>query len=41
MLNNFSPVQPIFTCNTPMDSAQLAEFQGIIKIIADPFLGEQ
>jgi hypothetical protein len=27
LLNNFSPVQPILTCNTPIDSAQLAETQ--------------
>jgi hypothetical protein len=41
LLNNFSPVHPIFTCNTPMDSAQLAEFRGISKIFANPLLGEQ
>jgi hypothetical protein len=37
-LNNFSPVQPILTCNKPMDSAQLAETRMVIKTFANPFL---
>jgi hypothetical protein len=41
LLNNFSPVQPILTCKTPVESAQLAETRGVIKIIANPLLGEQ
>jgi hypothetical protein len=41
LFNNFSAVQPIFTCITPMDSAQLAETRGVIKIFANPFLGQQ
>jgi hypothetical protein len=41
LLNNFSSVQPILTCNTPMDSAQIAKTRGIIKTFANPFLEEQ
>jgi hypothetical protein len=41
LLNNFSPVQPIFTWDTPMDSAQLAETRGFINIFSNPILGEQ
>jgi hypothetical protein len=41
LLNNFSSVQPILTCNAPMNSAQLAETQEVIKIFANPLLGEQ
>jgi hypothetical protein len=41
LLNYFSLVHPILTCNTLMDSAQLAETRGVIKIFANPILGEQ
>jgi hypothetical protein len=41
LLNNFSPVQRIPTRNKPMDSAQLAETQGIIKNFPYSILGEQ
>jgi hypothetical protein len=41
LLNNFSAVQPILTCNTPMDSAQLTETRGVIEKFLNPFLGEQ
>jgi hypothetical protein len=41
LLNNFSPDQPILTCNTPIDSAQQAKARGVVKIFANPFLREQ
>jgi hypothetical protein len=41
LLNNFSPVQPILTRNTPMESPILAVTQGIIKNIHNSILGEQ
>jgi hypothetical protein len=41
LLNNLSPVQPILTCNTPINSARHAETREIIKKFSNPFLGEQ
>jgi hypothetical protein len=43
LLNNFSPVQPILTSNTPMDSARLADrnTSGKIKYVPHFILGEQ
>jgi hypothetical protein len=41
LLINFSPVQPIFNCITPMDSAHLAETQGIIRNFPNSIFGEQ
>jgi hypothetical protein len=40
LLNNFSPVEPISTCNTPIDSAQQEETRGIVKTFANPILVE-
>jgi hypothetical protein len=39
--NNFSPAQPILTCNTPIDSAQVAKSQENIKNFPNFILGEQ
>jgi hypothetical protein len=41
LLNNFPPVQPILTCIAPIDSAQVAETHGNIKIFPNFILGEQ
>jgi hypothetical protein len=40
LLNNFSPVQPSLSCNTPIDSVQLAKTRGIIKHFSNFILGE-
>jgi hypothetical protein len=41
LLNNFSPVQPILTSNTPINSARRVEKHENIKNVPNFILGEQ